>query len=89
MDPLALPAEDAEDLHRTAPSRAEPVRDLRVELGGLTRAHRHVVAAEQEPQLTGERAQVITAAGQGSAAAIAINNDLVQDDIAGALRASR
>jgi thioredoxin reductase len=28
------------------------------------------------------RAQVITAAGQGSAAAIAINNDLVQDDVA-------
>jgi thioredoxin reductase len=28
------------------------------------------------------RAQVITAAGQGSAAAIAINNDLTQDDIA-------
>ncbi|WP_028183426.1 NAD(P)/FAD-dependent oxidoreductase [Salinispora arenicola] len=31
------------------------------------------------------RAQVITAAGQGSAAAIAINNDLVNDDIAQAL----
>jgi thioredoxin reductase len=27
------------------------------------------------------RAQVITAAGQGSAAAIAINADLVQDDV--------
>jgi thioredoxin reductase len=32
------------------------------------------------------RAQVITAAGAGSAAAIAINADLVQDDVAGALR---
>lgn len=31
------------------------------------------------------RAQVITAAGEGSAAAIAINNDLVEDDIATAL----
>jgi thioredoxin reductase len=34
------------------------------------------------------RAQVVTAAGQGSAAAIAINNDLVQEDIATALAAS-
>jgi hypothetical protein len=31
------------------------------------------------------RAQVITAAGAGSAAAIAINADLVDDDLAGAL----
>jgi thioredoxin reductase len=35
------------------------------------------------------RAQVITAAGAGSAAAIAINADLVQDDIALALRVGR
>jgi thioredoxin reductase len=35
------------------------------------------------------RAQVITAAGAGSAAAIAINADLVQDDIARALQAGR
>jgi thioredoxin reductase len=35
------------------------------------------------------RAQVITAAGAGSAAAIAINADLVQDDIACALDATR
>ena len=34
------------------------------------------------------RAQVITAAGEGSAAAIAINTDLVQEDIRNALRAS-
>jgi thioredoxin reductase len=33
------------------------------------------------------RAQVVTAAGQGSAAAIAINADLVQDDIAHAVKA--
>ena len=33
------------------------------------------------------RAQVITAAGAGSAAAIAINADLVQDDISAAVRA--
>lgn len=32
------------------------------------------------------RAQVITAAGEGSAAAIAINADLVQDDIARAVQ---
>ena len=32
------------------------------------------------------RAQVITAAGEGSAAAIAINTDLVADDVAAALR---
>lgn len=35
------------------------------------------------------RAQVITAAGEGSAAAIAINADLVEDDLAATLRASR
>jgi thioredoxin reductase len=34
------------------------------------------------------RAQVITAAGEGSAAAIAMNNDLVADDVALALRTS-
>lgn len=34
------------------------------------------------------RAQVITAAGEGSAAGIAINNDLVADDVAIALRTS-
>jgi thioredoxin reductase len=35
------------------------------------------------------RAQVITAAGEGSAAAIAINNDLVEEDVATALAAAR
>jgi thioredoxin reductase len=35
------------------------------------------------------RAQVITAAGQGSAAAIAINNDLTAEDIALAVKATR
>jgi thioredoxin reductase len=35
------------------------------------------------------RAQVITAAGEGSAAAIAINNDLVEDDISIALPSPR
>ena len=34
------------------------------------------------------RAQVITAAGEGSAAAIAINTDLVQEDIQNALHVS-
>ncbi len=32
------------------------------------------------------RAQVITAAGEGSAAAIAINNDLVEEDVRDAVR---
>ena len=35
------------------------------------------------------RAQVITAAGEGSAAAIAINADLVEEDVCRAIRASR
>jgi thioredoxin reductase len=35
------------------------------------------------------RAQVITAAGEGSAAGIAINNDLVEDDVRDAVRAYR
>ena len=30
-------------------------------------------------------AQVVTAAGEGSAAAIAMNNDLVEEDLAGAV----
>ena len=34
------------------------------------------------------RAQVITAAGEGSAAAIAINTDLIQEDMQNALHAS-
>jgi thioredoxin reductase len=35
------------------------------------------------------RAQVVTAAGQGSAAAIALNNDLVEEDVAAAVTAFR
>jgi thioredoxin reductase len=35
------------------------------------------------------RAQIITAAGEGSAAAIAVNNDLVVDDVAHAVPAAR
>lgn len=35
------------------------------------------------------RAQVITAAGEGSAAAIALNADLVDEDIAAAIREYR
>jgi hypothetical protein len=35
------------------------------------------------------RAQVITAAGEGSAAAIAINQDLIDDDVAHAVQAAR
>ena len=35
------------------------------------------------------RAQVITAAGQGSAAAIAINNDLTAEDVALAVKAAQ
>lgn len=35
------------------------------------------------------RAQVITAAGEGSAAAIAINNDLIDEDVANAITAFR
>lgn len=36
--------------------------------------------------VTNPRAQVITAAGEGSAAAIAINADLVDEDVANAVR---
>ena len=39
--------------------------------------------------LANPRAQVITAAGEGSAAAIAINNDLVEEDVERALRRVR
>ena len=39
--------------------------------------------------LANPRAQVITAAGEGSAAAIAINADLVDEDVRNATRASR
>jgi thioredoxin reductase len=36
--------------------------------------------------LANPRAQVITAAGEGSAAAIALNGDLVDDDVRDAVR---
>ncbi len=38
---------------------------------------------------TNPRAQVITAAGEGSAAAIAINADLVEEDVRNAVQAHR
>ena len=53
--------------------------------------HRRNDAAGREQRECGNaadpRAQVITAAGQGSAAAIAINNDLVTEDLDRALEA--
>ena len=51
MDALALSTRDAENLDRSILGGTEPVRNLRVELGHLARAHRHVMAAEQQPQL--------------------------------------
>jgi thioredoxin reductase len=81
------------------PPRFVPNNDVLVELGcdlddtgwvvtdatGLTSVP-GVWAAGNERN---PRAQVITAAGEGSAAAIAINTDLVDDDVRNAVRTSR
>jgi thioredoxin reductase len=58
--------------------------------GGLVRAdadgRTSVAGVWAAGNAANPRAQVITAAGEGSAVAIAINNDLVQDDIDSAVR---
>ena len=50
MRPFPLPAEQAQELHRLLVSSTEPVRRLRVELGGLTGKQDEVMIAEHEPQ---------------------------------------
>ena len=72
-----------------------PHTDLLVALGCVTHDNGWVVADQTgRTSVTGvwvagnavnPRAQVITAAGEGSAAAIAINNDLVDEDVAHAV----
>ena len=80
------------------PPRFVPNNDLLVELGcdldddgwaiidatGRT----SVAGVWAAGNLTNPRAQVITAAGEGSAAAIALNADLVADDVARAVSAA-
>ena len=79
------------------PPRFVPNNDLLVELGcdldddgwAITDAtgRTSVAGVWAAGNLTNPRAQVITAAGEGSAAAIALNADLVSDDVARAVRA--
>ncbi len=61
-----------------------------LDAGGLVRAdadgRTSVNGVWAAGNATNPRAQVITAAGEGSAVAIAINTDLVQDDVAAVLR---
>jgi thioredoxin reductase len=77
--PIMTPHPDSllRDLECDVDGAGFPVTDPagRTSVGGLWAAG----------NATDPRAQVITAAGQGSAAAIAINNDLIEDDIAVAL----
>jgi thioredoxin reductase len=91
--------DDGRVIPRTAlfvPPRFVPNNDLLVGLGcdldangwvtthctGLTSVPGVWVAGN----LANPRAQVITAAGEGSAAAVAINGDLVDDDVRNAVR---
>jgi thioredoxin reductase len=80
------------------PPRFVPNNDLLVELGcdldddgwAITDAtgRTSVAGVWVAGNLTNPRAQVITAAGEGSAAAIALNADLVTEDVAQAMRAA-
>jgi thioredoxin reductase len=73
--------------------------DLLTELGATTDEHGWVVIDPTgRTSVTGvwaagnavnPRAQVITAAGEGSAAAIAINQDLVDEEVATAVQTGR
>ena len=79
------------------PPRFVPNNDLLTALGCQIDEHGWVVTgatgATSVPgvwvagNVTNPRAQVITAAGEGSAAAIAINADLVDEDVRHAVRA--
>ena len=51
MRPLALPADQAEELDRSGGGRTEPVRRPGVELGGLARDQHQVVLAQDEAKL--------------------------------------
>jgi thioredoxin reductase len=73
--------------------------DLLTELGATTDEHGWVVVDKTGQtsapgvwaagNATNPRAQVITAAGEGSAAAIAINQDLVDEEVATAVQTGR
>ena len=90
---------DGTTLHRDAlfvPPRFTPHSDLLVQLGceldddgwvvgGATGAT-SVAGVRVAGNVSNPRAQVITAAGEGSAAAIAINADLVEEDVRLAVR---
>ena len=49
VHPLALRAEQDQQLNGFGPGRAEPVRHARVELGGFARLHDEVVLGEPQP----------------------------------------
>ncbi len=51
MSAFALAAEQAQQLDRPVADAAEPVRDPRIELGGLARMQDEILIAEHQPQL--------------------------------------
>ena len=63
------------------PARRPRLRPRRERLGHHRRHGRTSVPARVAGNVANPRAQVITAAGEGSAAAIAINGDLVDEDV--------
>ncbi|TDN91526.1 hypothetical protein [Microbacterium sp. BK668] len=63
--------------------------DILVIGGGAAGLNAALVLLRAERNAADPRAQVVTAAGQGSAAAIAINADLVAEDLDTALRLHR
>jgi thioredoxin reductase len=74
-----------DDLVRTLGAEVDPAGWPVVDSGGRTTATGVWVAGNA----ANPRAQVITAAGEGSAAAIAINNDLTEEDVRNAVQAFR
>ena len=99
---VGLALEDGRLIRRTAVfvrPRMVPTADLLTTLGAVTDSRGWVIAdavgrtsvpgAYVAGNAVNPRGQVITAAGEGSAAAIAINADLVDDDVATAVRAVR
>jgi hypothetical protein len=61
VDKAAVLAEQAEDLDGSITGGAEPVRDLRVELGDLAGRHRDVVVTEDQPELAAQDVQPLMA----------------------------
>jgi len=61
VHPLALGAEDAEEVLRLSVGPTDPGRGPGVELGGLARREHHVMASEDEPDPAAEDVEPLVA----------------------------